>query len=204
MFGGDWASDMVTNGARNDAIQAQRRGDGWKVYANKMVDKAAEYAAMRHALAEQLAVYDPQNPLLKDQILIEKLQSAAVSTLRTNDLNFDAVREVGRTFKIPGRENPLANPAAPKGPLALKDDIVQLRATYAGTIALRDALSRQLHMADPENPLVDDIILKERIRSAGICAYVMNGNDFDSARHAGRTFQVPGREYPPLPKMKPV
>lgn len=198
MFGGDWASDMVTNGARNDAIKANNRAIEWKATAEDMTDYAAENVVIRQALATQVAMVDPNHPLLVDTSLIERMKKAGVSALRTNNLHYEAVREVGRTFKIPGREKgPIvapAAPAAPKAGLALRDDPAKLKFEYAGLVALRDALIRQLLIHDPTNPLLGDPMVQWRVRAAGQTAFIMNGEDFESAREAGKSFAIPGRE----------
>lgn len=202
MFGGSWAGDMAANGARKDAMHAhqsaqiwEQNAGEWKEYAEKMVDSAAEYVVVREALANQLENVDPKNPLLTDRALVERVKAAGVSTLHTTKLDFEAVREVGRTFKIPGRENgPPPVTAAPKVGLALRDDATKLKHDYAGLVALRDALVRQLLIVDPTNPLLADSMLQMRVRAAGQTAYIMNGEDFESARQAGKTFAIPGRE----------
>lgn len=195
MFGGSWAGDMAVNGAWKDAIHANKVADSWRVQAEDMLDYAAENAVIRQALATQMAMVDPKHPLLVDTSLIERMKKAGVSALRTNGLDYEAVREVGRTFKIPGRENgPPPMPAAPKPGLALRDDPAKLKLEYAGLVALRDALVRQLLISDPTNPLLGDPMIQMRVRAAGQTAFIMNGEDFESARNAGKTFAIPGRE----------
>ena len=73
-------------------------------------------------------------------------------------------------------------------------DVATLRADYAGLVALRDALVRQLRVNDPTNPLLGDPMLQMNIRGAGITAFIMNGEDFEAARNAGKTFAIPGRD----------
>lgn len=56
----------------------------------------------------------------------------------------------------------------------------------------------QLLRTDPENPLLQDQALRERVRRAGETAVTMLGNSpdvdpFDMAREVGLTFAVPGR-----------
>jgi hypothetical protein len=72
------------------------------------------------------------------------------------------------------------------------------RAWHAANLSLRCALEMQLLRADPENPLLHDQDLRERVRRAGEMAVTMLGDNpdadpFDMAREAGLTFDVPGR-----------
>jgi len=79
----------------------------------------------------------------------------------------------------------------------------ELRQWHAANLALRCALEVQLLRADPDNPLIVDQELRDRVRRAGEMAVVMlegaqdlgaNAPDpFDMAREAGLTFSVPGR-----------
>lgn len=198
MFGGSWAGDMAVNGARKDAIAANRNLELANRGIVEMNDAHAGNLGIRCALEEQLRHVDPTSPLLKDTSLIERIKAAAISGFYALNEHFDGAREVGRTFKIPGRENgppPLpAASAAPKVGLALRDDATKLKHDYAGLVALRDALVRQLLIVDPTNPLLADSMLQMRVRAAGQTAYIMNGEDFESARQAGKTFAIPGRE----------
>lgn len=192
MFAGDFASDMVANGARNDAIKLRHALDKANATIEEMNLANAANLGVRYALANQLAIVDPENPLLNDVSLVERLKAAAESAFKIAGQHFDAARDVGRSFKIPGRER-----ASPKQlvqpPKLLKDDPEQLKDAYAGVIALRDAMAAQLLRLDPDNPLLKDILLLDRVRKCGIAAYRINGENFDSAREAGRTFQIPGR-----------
>ena len=195
MFGGDFASDMAIGGAHAAANKAAKNANAWKATAEDMTDYAAENVVIRQALATQVAMVDPKHPLLIDTSLIERMKKAGVSALRTNNLHYEAVREVGRTFKIPGRENgPLVAPAAPKPGLAMRDDVTKLKHDYAGLVALRDDLVRQLLIHDPTNPLLADSMLQMKVRMAGQTAFIMNGEDFDSARVAGKNFVIPEKK----------
>jgi hypothetical protein len=195
MLGNDIFSDFSIN-------QANRRSNEWQQYAANLevtaqtqANLAEEYIlacasnlGARSALAAQLKVADPENPLLKDASILEKLMDAAVAAFELADRDFDAARKAGREFKIPGRE-----PAAPQRSTLLKQDPEQIKVAYAGVIALRNALSEQLKRFDPENPLLKDIYLQERIRTKAITAYKTSGN-FDAAREVGRTFVVPNHD----------
>lgn len=66
-------------------------------------DNNAGNLALRLAFERQLAKFDPNNPLLKDKLLRQRIIEHAQSTLATTD-NWDAVRDVGRTFRIPTRD----------------------------------------------------------------------------------------------------
>lgn len=63
---------------------------------------------VREALMAQLRRFDPQNPLLHDLDLRKRIGTAAAQAFFNNPdpdgvLNYERAREVGRTFKIPGR-----------------------------------------------------------------------------------------------------
>lgn len=198
MFGGDFASDMAINGARNDAIRLRRALDQANSNVVEMNEANGANLGLRCAFEEQLRIVDASHPLLKDTSLRERIMDAAVSGMIAAGNHFDGAREVGRTFKIPGREKgPIvapAAPAAPKAGLALRDDPAKLKFEYAGLVALRDALIRQLLIHDPTNPLLGDPMVQWRVRAAGQTAFIMNGEDFESAREAGKSFAIPGRE----------
>lgn len=196
MFGGSWAGDMAANGARKDAIAANRNLELANRGIVEMNDAHAGNLGIRCALEEQLRYVDPNSPLLKDTSLLERIKAAAISGFYALNEHFDGAREVGRTFKIPGRENgpPPAPTATPKAGLALRDDPAKLKLEYAGLVALRDALVRQLLIHDPTNPLLGDPMLMMKVRAAGQTAFIMNGEDFESARAAGKSFAIPGRD----------
>ena len=137
---------------------------------------------------------DPKNPLLVDESLVHRIKAAAVTGMIAAGNHFDGAREVGRTFRIPGRENGPPPPVATLAPPKPGNDVAKLKADYAGLVALRDALVRQLLISDPTNPLLGDPMLQMKVRGAGITAFIMNGEDFESARNAGKTFAIPGRE----------
>ncbi|BAO81326.1 hypothetical protein SRAA_1472 [Serpentinimonas raichei] len=72
------------------------------------------------------------------------------------------------------------------------------QAWHAANLTLRCALEMQLLRADPENPLLHDQELRNRVRRAGETSINMSipgqGMDpFDVAREAGLSFSVPGR-----------
>lgn len=196
MFGaGDFASDMAVSTARNEATRLSRSLQQANDNITEMNEANAANLGLRCALEEQLRKVDPTHPLLKDTSLIERIKAAAISGFYAVSRNFDGAREVGRTFKIPGRENgPVVTPAAPKAGLAMRDDVTKLKHEYAGLVALRDALLQQLLKSDPTNPMFTDFNLQMKVRLAGQTAFILNGEDFESARNAGRTFAIPGRE----------
>lgn len=196
MFGaGDFASDMAASTARNEATRLRQNLNQANRNIIEMNEANGGNLAVRCALEEQLRFIDPKSPLLNDESLIQRIQEAAISGMIAAGNHFDGAREVGRTFKIPGRENgPVVTPAAPKAGLAMRDDVTKLKHEYAGLVALRDALLQQLLKSDPTNPMFTDFNLQMKVRLAGQTAYILNGEDFESARNAGRTFAIPGRE----------
>lgn len=67
-----------------------------------LVASTAGNLALRYALATALAKLDPTHPLVQDADLRDRIVRHAKHTIvATGD--WDQVREVGRTFKIPGR-----------------------------------------------------------------------------------------------------
>jgi hypothetical protein len=65
-------------------------------------DSNAANLALRVAALNALAKVDPTHPLVRDADLRDRITRHAKHTIEaTND--WDEVREVGRTFKIPGR-----------------------------------------------------------------------------------------------------
>lgn len=186
--------------------------------ANKMMDLAAGHLSMRGALATQLANYDPKHPLLHDDSLIERIKEAGTSAFRISNLDFEAARDVGKTFAIPGYEKPKYSPFAKAAisaatvrtladlpplqataPAPAADQSVysnpaflELQQQYAASLSLRSALSEVLRQADPDHPLLKDHMLQERIRKAGISAFVLGKLDFNAARSAGTSFVLPG------------
>ena len=194
MFGGDFASDMAANGARNDARVAYRSLEQANRNVVEMNEANGGNLGVRCALEEQLRMVDPKNPLLVDESLVHRIKAAAVTGMIAAGNHFDGAREVGRTFRIPGREKGPPPAAAVLAPPKPGNDVAKLKADYAGLVALRDALVRQLLISDPTNPLLGDPMLQMKVRGAGITAFIMNGEDFESARHAGKTFAIPGRD----------
>ena len=201
-----FATDMAINGANQRANNAVRNTHQWAEYAGQVEKRAADAEdaiaqnlAIRFALAAQLERIDPDNPLLKDAMLLERLKKAGSTVFAVTDNSYDAAREVGRNFKVPGREGPFVPPPSPARarmlpPTLMKQDNSIMNQAYASTLAHRNALVEQLKRVDPNNPLLKDAFLVESIRTAGAAAYTLHGESFDAARAAGSAFNVPGRE----------
>lgn len=97
---------------------ANRNAQEWEAYARELERQLEEiYGAnasnlgVRYALAEQLRRVDPLNPLLVDEPLRNNLMEAAERAFFLEDKNFDAARQVGRSFDIPGRPTSSADSA---------------------------------------------------------------------------------------------
>lgn len=196
MLGTDIFSDFAINQSRHRANDAESALDQMRVIAQQYADLYGEMIlanvenlGVRYALAEQLEKADPSNPLLSDAMLLEQLKAAVSAAFELAERDWDAAREAGRIFKIPARKTPSTPP-----PKVLKHEHEQIKLAYAGVIALRCALSEQLKRFDPENPLLTDYAVQERIHSGGITAYKNNGDNFDAAREVGRTFVVPNHD----------
>ena len=170
-----------------ETIQSERKTHSEMISAN------AENLGVRFALATQLKLADPENPLVNNLSLLARVGSSARKEFKVNS-NFDAACDAGRSFPVPGRDKATIL-AARKDP---SNQVKESEATayadaYAATIAVRNAFATQLAKLDPSNPLLKDIMLIERIRAAGISAYRVCGNDLAAAREVGNNFEVPGR-----------
>ena len=200
---------------RYDALleDANQRSERNKASAYEHMDYAAENVGVRATLAAQLKNYDPKNPLLTDDSLVDRIKKAAVSAFRVAELDFGAAREVGKTFRIPGREGPVVPPVAPvpavspfaaaallaSNPAAIPLNAVlghpvhvELMHQYAGSLALRSALSEVLSQLAPDHPLLKDVMLQGNIRQTGVKAFVTSNRDYNAARSAGASFVLPG------------
>jgi hypothetical protein len=197
MFAGDFASDMVANGGLARASAAERRERNAVEVANsnaKAANDRSEHSAgncgVRFALAAQLANLDPKNPLLEDKELAKRIEEVAIAAFKEGGNSFAPAREAGKNFPIPGRETrPRLQP-----PTLLKDDLEPMKLAYAGAVAQRNAFAEQLRKLDPDNPLLNDIQLLERLKRNAQLAYKIGGDNFVAARNVGSSFSVPGRE----------
>lgn len=177
-------------------------------------ETAAGLYGVRAAVIAQLERYDPSNPVIKDDSLVERIKKAAVSAFRIGKQDYVAAKEVGRTFRIPGHEGPVkpvvpvpvaaspfAKAVASLVPLApFQPSLtavhnhpahIELQQQYAGSLALRAALSEVVKQLDPNHPLLSDHFLQSNIRKAGITAFIMGRLDYDAARSAGLSFVLP-------------
>lgn len=89
---------------------ANRHAQEWAAYARELERELEEVnganasnLGVRYALAEQLRRVDPLNPLLVDEPLRNCLMEAAERAFFLEGKHFDAARQVGRSFDIPGR-----------------------------------------------------------------------------------------------------
>ncbi|WP_305722584.1 hypothetical protein [Hydrogenophaga sp.] len=89
---------------------ATRNAQEWETYARDLERQLediwganASNLGVRYALAEQLRRIDPANPLLVNEQLRNCLSDAAERAFFLEGKNFDAARQVGLTFEIPGR-----------------------------------------------------------------------------------------------------
>jgi hypothetical protein len=92
----------------NLQAQYQSELEARSVRYEKVSTALAGQYALREALIGQLRKFDPKNPLIEDQDLQQRVKTAAAQALFNNldpdgAINFERAREVGRTFKIPGR-----------------------------------------------------------------------------------------------------
>ena len=207
MYTGSWAGDMAVGGAMNRASAAEQNTAEWIDAYNKLkaafdrieLGNAANLGS-RYALAAQLERHDSKNPLLIDRSLMERLQAAAESAFINGGKDFDAARDVGRTFKIPGCEGPVQAPVQLTNlsidAFSEQDDgnnVDFLRKSYAGALAQREAFAAALKKIDPTHPLLTNRLLSESIRRAGMFAYKISGEQYNAARETGRSYSIPRR-----------
>ena len=196
MYGQSFGDMMHASADRDRAVfAASQKYQGWldesKAQSHRMMDIAAGLYGQREALKRQMAMSDPENPLLKDASLFERIKEAATKAFQMAERdNFEVPREVGNTFAVPGREGQAAHLSSP---VYLAGELERMKLAYAGSLALRKALERQLRDLDAINPVIHDYALVERIRLQGESAYKLSGDNFDAARDVGKTFAIPGR-----------
>ncbi|MBQ0916853.1 hypothetical protein KBW71_00115 [Hydrogenophaga aromaticivorans] len=149
--------------------QANRNAQEWEVYARGLEEKLeASYEAIaanlgvRYALAEQLRRVDPENPLLVDDPLRNRLIEAAERAYHLAGRHFDAARQVGLSFAIPGR---------PTG------------ADEAERIAARSAMTKALRSIEPEHPVLValeradfTVLVEAALKDAAPDHYLVNKN----------------------------
>jgi hypothetical protein len=91
-----------------DQRQFQRRLNEKQNVIDFLKTDLSKLYGVREALMAQLRLHDPKNPLLVDIDLRRRIgEAAAQAFFNTPDPdgvhNYERAREVGRTFKIPGR-----------------------------------------------------------------------------------------------------
>jgi len=79
-----------------------RERDQLRGYYDALIASNAGNLALRYALTSQLAKFDPNNPLVRDADLRDRISRHAKDTINATNGDWDAVRELGATFKIPG------------------------------------------------------------------------------------------------------
>lgn len=159
-----------------------RERDGAQREVEELLAGNAGNLALRYALAEALAQIDPEHALLVDPGLRDRIAKLAKDTiLATND--WDQVREVGRTFKVP-----------PSTLAVERDKLVRQFETVsgqnAGNLALRYSLAGALAKAEPNHPLVRDAALRDRIAKHGADT-IFKTKDWDQVREVGKTYSIP-------------
>ena len=156
-------------------------------------DTAAGIYGHRDALVVQLGRFDPNNPVIKDDSLIEKIKEAAVSAFRNNKpLYCGNATTAGSSFCIPGHEGP--DKALAEALAAVKLLEEQLAATkqelksankdtatewknHAGTYAVQQVFFHALEQLVPDHPLVKDSELRKALSTAGVDVFIKNGYD---------------------------
>ena len=91
-----------------DQLRFRRRLSAIEKELESLETDLCKLLGVREALIAQLKLLDPQNPLVVDSELRRRIGEAAAHAFYSvpdpdGVRNFDRAREVGRTFKIPGR-----------------------------------------------------------------------------------------------------
>ena len=91
-----------------DQLAFEREREQHRTQTSRLYQLLAEAYGVRESLLAQLKAKDPSNPLVVDVELRKRIASTAANVLFSNRdadgrLNFERAKEVGRTFKIPGR-----------------------------------------------------------------------------------------------------
>lgn len=156
--------------------------------------------AMRSAFESFVSkTLGPNHPLVQDKGLRERIGNAGVTAfLATND--WEAAKEAGRTFALPSMPDPHEScvPAeaaaqlqvnAEKRVEALNYEVAKLTKACAQHMAQSAAFRAQLTVADPENPLVTDGALRQRVADVAYDQFAATGyKDWNGIREVGATF----------------
>lgn len=160
----------------------------------------AHVLAMRGAMETLITqTWGKTHPLVWDQSLRERIGNAGTTAfLATN--NWDAAKEAGRTFALPPMPDPHEScvPAeaaaqlqanAEKRVEALNYEVAKLTKACAQHMAQSAAFRAQLTVADPENPLVTDGALRQRVADVAYDQFAATGyKDWNGIREVGATF----------------
>ena len=163
-------------------------------------DTAAGLYGHREALLQQLARCDPNNPLIKDESLIQKIKKAAISAFRLGKpLDYGNAITVGLTFCIPGHEGPdkalaealTAAELLEKQLAVTKQELEEARQgsviwakNYAGAYAVQQVFFHALEQLVPDHPLVKEAELRKSFNSAGVDIFIKNGYDINAVFYA--------------------
>ena len=195
MSGMGFGDMMHASADRDTAEMAARREfqgelDRSRSLAREMMDIASGLYEQREALKRQLAVSDPDNALLIDEPLIERIKEASTKAFQAADRdNFEVPRVVGQSFPIPERKGV----AQANSSVFLAAELDRYKVAYAGSLAHRKALEGQLRDFNPINPVIYNGPLIERIRLQGEAGYKSSGGNFEAAKQVGSDFPIPGR-----------
>lgn len=187
----NWVEQLQKNQAIAERVIAKYENEtvpGWAEGVKGLRAEIAQLQADKAAAEQQLAQLAPLKlELAKAKDKAEDLQGLYQASMRmAHDLK-------------QGTDAAQAQVAQLQQELDRKTKSLETyRAWHAANLSLRCALEMQLLRADPENPLLHDQALRERVRRAGEMAVTMLGDStdvdpFDMAREAGLTFDVPGR-----------
>lgn len=190
--------DDLTEHARTLQAKLQRKEEALaKVRRELEGAKAAAEKANQQVWDLQVALKQQTGAAAGAQ---QKLQQLARSDRENQDLRAVAERMIQRNMDLEAQlKGQTAQAAALQAQVdKLKTQLEAVRKWHAANLALRSALEVQLLRADPDNPLLQDAPLRDRVRRAGEVAAAMAPQDddvdpYDAAREAGASFSVPGR-----------
>lgn len=138
-----------------------KTAEGWRRQVDELDEANAGNLALRYALMEALRQYDPSNPLLHDQDLIERLAAAAHRAV-TLAGTYDAARVVGLSFEIPGRSQPgnVSDYMKRNFGVAFEEQGSSKgeRVKAAERIAYQQVLLKEIQRLDPENAVVQAFV----------------------------------------------
>lgn len=190
-------------GARDLYLEAADKYERWAIqYAAERDEKMKEVASLRRELAKlQRELAKLQGELTEARRLHKDADQRGADFARMYSELKKETKNLRAQLTSRAARAEIDLEATDKQLAQVQREVDALRRWHAANFALRCALEVQLLRSDPDNPLLQDQDLRERVRRAGEMAVTMLGAEpdphapdpFDMAREAGLTFSVPGR-----------